>query len=196
MLQEPALALESPTEPRQLTAGPDDPMARDDDGDRVLPVSRTDGSRGIHVAQTAGQIAVARGGPVRNGAEGVPDAMLERRAQRFQGYVERGARAAEILGELLPCAREQFTRGALTVVFDPGSLVRRRRTGARGWKVDARESGVRGGEDELADGSAETGKLGHRANVEALVVNAQVVESPHVAPTSKYSTFSWVFVTS
>src|SRR6266480_6928187 len=66
VLEQPALAVEAPAEPRERAVRPDDAMAGHDDGDRVLPIGGADGAGGPQVAQAARQLAVAQRRPVRD----------------------------------------------------------------------------------------------------------------------------------
>src|SRR6267378_4190775 len=132
-------------------------MTRDDDGDWVSPVRESDGARGGPITQLLRDGAVAGRGAVGDLAQGIPHAMLERRAEGFERQVECGAGAGEVLLELLARAREQFGSRSFSH-FHPTCLVRRRGSAARGWKEDAGDGRVGGGDDQLADGGAEAGE--------------------------------------
>src|SRR5438105_6993103 len=129
-------------------------MTWHDDRDWVFPVGESDGARGGPIAELFRDIAIARRRAVGNLAQRVPHAVFECRAESFERQIEGSARAGEVFLELLSRAREQL--GGRTVVgFYPARLVRRRRSTARGWEEDARESGIGGGDDELTDGGAD-----------------------------------------
>src|SRR5712691_9317039 len=132
-------------------------MTRGDDGDWVFRVRESHGAGGGPIAELLRDGAVARRGAVGNLAQGVPHAMFECRAEGLERQIECGARAGEVLLELLTRAREQFGSRSFGD-FHPACLVRRRGTAARGWEEDAGDRGVGGGDHELADGGAETGE--------------------------------------
>src|SRR6267143_1002994 len=132
-------------------------MTRDDDRDRVSPVRESDGARRRTIAELLCDGAVAGRSAVGNLAQGVPHAVFERRAEGFERQIECGAGAGEVLLELLARAREQFGSRSFSH-FHPTCLVRRRGSAARGWKEDAGDGRVGGGDDQLADGGAEAGE--------------------------------------
>src|SRR6266566_9278902 len=72
VLEQPALAVQTAAEPRELAARPDHAVARDNNGDRVLTVGGAHRARRAQIAETARQLAVAGGGPVRDGAQQIP----------------------------------------------------------------------------------------------------------------------------
>src|SRR5712671_949789 len=109
MLQQPPLRVQSPTKARQLTLRSHNPVARDDDRNRILAVGEADGARRELVAELLGERAVARGRAVRDLAQGVPHTMLECRTKRLERQVEGRPRAREILLELLPRAGENVS---------------------------------------------------------------------------------------
>src|SRR3989442_15039161 len=163
MLEQPALAIEAPTEPGECSVDADDGWAGDDDGDGVPAVGGTHGAGGPQVAQPPRQLAVAQRRPVRDGAQGVPYAPLKRRPDGAQGQIEGRACAGEILLELSSSLREQRARRAATVVLHPVLALERCRSVPGGREVDPGDTGVRGGEDELADGAGDAGESrGHR----------------------------------
>src|SRR2546426_10715659 len=133
-------------------------MTRDDDWNRVLAVRETDGARRVLVPEEFGECAVARGRAIGNLPQGVPYAVLERRAESFERQVKGRASACEVFLELLARAGEHRGRGPFAAGFYPGCLMRRRGPSARRREVDAREGGVGGGENELTDGRAELGE--------------------------------------
>ncbi|PYP08243.1 MAG: hypothetical protein DMD59_12765, partial [Gemmatimonadetes bacterium] len=94
---------------------------------------------------------------VRDLSQGVPHAVLKSGAEGFERQVERGARAREVLLELLPRAREHLGSRPFPG-FHPTRLVRRRGPAARRREENAGERGVGGGEDELTDGGNEAGE--------------------------------------
>src|SRR6059036_3972263 len=79
-------------------------MTGNDDRDGVFRVRESDGAGSGPVAQLFRDGAVARRGAVGNLAQGVPHAMLERRAEGLERQVECGAGAGEVFLELLACA--------------------------------------------------------------------------------------------
>src|SRR2546426_3273963 len=146
-------------------------MTGNDDRDGVFRVRESDGAGSGPVAQLFRDGAVARRGAVGNLPQGVPHAMLERRAEGLERQVECGAGAGEVFLELLAGAREQCGSRSFGD-FHPTGLVRRRGTAARGWEEDAGDRRVGGGEDELADGGAEAG-AGERASSVIMTRNAE-----------------------
>src|SRR6266581_6444063 len=133
-------------------------MAGDDDGDGVPAVGGTHGAGGPQVAQPARQLAVAQRRAVRDGAQGIPHAPLKRRPGGAQGQIERRACAGEILFQLSSSLGEQRARRAATVVLHPVLALERCRSVPGGREVDPGDTGVRGGEDELADGAGDGGE--------------------------------------
>src|SRR6266550_482854 len=124
MLQQPPLLLEPTGKAGELALGTDDPVTRDDDRDRVLVAGEADGTT-VPITQLASELAVRCGRAVRDGAQRVPHAVLERRAERFERQVERRARAREVLAQLGAGAREQFGFRSLAIHFHPARLMRR-----------------------------------------------------------------------
>src|SRR5207244_5855194 len=157
VLQQPALAVQAAAEARQLAVNSYDAMTGDDDRDRVLPVGGADGPGGPDVAQATRQLAVAHRRAVRDGAERAPHAPLEQGAGGFQGKIERGARAGEVLRQLLASASEKSTGGSRTVVLTPLRFANR---GDGAGEQDAGERGVRRGEQQRADGGGQMGEGG------------------------------------
>src|SRR5438094_10039500 len=110
-------------------------MAGDDDGDRIFPVGGAHGAGEAHVAQAARQVAIAPGGPVRDGAQDIPHAPLKRRAGGVQGDVEGRGGPAEVVGEVLAGSGEETTGLSASVPLPARDLpwpraLRARRPGA------------------------------------------------------------------
>src|SRR5206468_4782379 len=95
MLQQPTFAVEATAVTGQLPPRSDHPVTGNDDRNRVLAVGRAHGAAGADLAELARQRAVAHRRPVGNGAQGNPDAPLERRAGRVEWQVEGGSAAGE-----------------------------------------------------------------------------------------------------
>src|SRR5439155_716006 len=75
-----------------------------------------------------------------------------------QGQIERRACAGEILFQLSSSLGEQRARRAATVVLHPVLALERCRSVPGGREVDPGDTGVRGGEDELADVAGDAGE--------------------------------------
>jgi hypothetical protein len=75
-------------------------MTRDDDRNGVAAVGGADGLGQVAVAEGPGEIPVAAGLAIRDGAEQVPDPLLERVAARGQRQVEVPKLTGEIRAQL------------------------------------------------------------------------------------------------
>src|SRR5258706_1757788 len=161
MLEQPALALQSTTEPGQVAGRPYHAMAWHDDRNRVLAIRGPHGAAPFGVAEAARELTVGGGGAVRDRSQRTPHAMLEGRAQDFERQIERRAPAGEILSELLSGTRQHLARGPLPLRFDPLGMMGGRAAAPGGWEVDAGERRFGGGQHELADRREETGIRSH-----------------------------------
>jgi hypothetical protein len=95
--EEPAFAVEPAAVADQRAVGPDDAMARDDDGDGVGAVGGADRANGGGRSDADGEVPVARCRPGADRPQRVPDATLEGRAGRAHGDpVERGEVSREV----------------------------------------------------------------------------------------------------
>src|SRR3954451_19819775 len=98
VVEQLALHFQATCVARQLAGGADDPVARDDDGDRVDGVRVPD--RAGDAAELARELAVGDGLAVGDLDERVPHALLELGAARRELQVELLAVAREVLVEL------------------------------------------------------------------------------------------------
>src|SRR4029453_11645752 len=94
VLEQPALALETATVAYQRSAGPDDSMARDDDGDWVRAVGSTHRAGRGRRTDGVGDVAVRRGAASGHRSEGAPDPQLKRRSHRIDGQRLEGLQVA------------------------------------------------------------------------------------------------------
>src|SRR5207244_9656656 len=99
-------------------------MTRDDDRNRVLAVRETDGACRVLVPEEFGECAVARGRAIGDLPQGVPDAVLERRAEGFERQVEIRATTREIFLELLARACEHVGGRAFSGFYPMRPLCR------------------------------------------------------------------------
>lgn len=149
--QQCALALQPPGVADDRAVRADHAVTGHDDGEGVAPVRQAHRPRRIGLPQLPGQCAVGDRRAVGDGAQGVPDARLERRPYGGQRQVEGGPRAAEVFAEL-PAGLGEGCRG---VVPHP----------ARAWgraapvlvHVQAGQGGPVGQQQQRPDGAAGMG---------------------------------------
>src|SRR5438094_3219837 len=183
VLEQPAFAVQAAAEAGQLPPRPDHAVTGNDDRNWVFAVGGAHSAGGAGVAEPAGQLAIARGGAVGDGAEQIPHHTLERRAGRVERQIERRPGAGEVLLQLVPSPGEQRAGGAVAVVLPrrpPLHSVQRRKVAGRR-EVDAGERSVRGRQDELAEGAREAGEGGWHGSVDSRAearVHALLEESP------------------
>src|SRR5919197_6381871 len=167
VLEQPALARDAAAEARQLTARSHHAMTGYDDGDRVPAVRRAHGPARPRVAEAPRQGPVGGGRAVGDLSQQVPHTPLEHRARWRERQVEPGARAVEILAQLVARPREQHARGAAPVVWGPAR--ERRGILTRGGEVDARDRIARRRDHEVADRTGDGEERGtpggHASNV-------------------------------
>ncbi len=90
-------------------------MTRHDDRDRIAPVRGADCSARGRPTDHLRDISIAPQLPVRDSHEGIPDAVLKRRAVRGELDIERAPLAGEILTQLRGDALEQRRLPALAL---------------------------------------------------------------------------------
>ena len=146
-LEQGGLALEPARVAGQGPVLADDPVARDDDGQRVAPDRAADPARQPRIAQLAGQLAVGRGLAVGDLGDQAPDALLELVSVQGRREVEGGARSLEVLAELalrlgeVPRPSGRRTSPDRAGTSGPGST--RRRALRRGRRASARRPASR-----------------------------------------------------
>src|SRR5690606_38946384 len=94
----------------QLAARIHDPMAWNEDRDRIRTVRQTHGARRADIAHALRELQVRPRPPVLDLAERRPHALLERRARIRQRHIERPEPAWEVGGELAASASAQSIR--------------------------------------------------------------------------------------
>src|SRR5690606_10130410 len=96
----------------QLAARIHDPMAWNEDRDRIRTVRQTHGARRADIAHALRELQVRPRPPVLDLAERRPHALLERRARIRQRHIERPEPACEVGVELTASAIQQSMRTA------------------------------------------------------------------------------------
>ena len=86
-LEQRPLAVHAPPVSRKAAVTPHDAVARDGDGDGIGAAGLGDGSDGFGHADPSGDIGVGGGGPGRDFAKSIPDALLKRGAANIQREV-------------------------------------------------------------------------------------------------------------
>lgn len=99
--EQPGLVIHPSGEPSERAIGTDDPMAGNDDRNRVPAVGGTDGAGLARVAEPPGLLAIADRRRERDPAEHAPRGTLERRAVRIERKIERPPLAGEVFTQLL-----------------------------------------------------------------------------------------------
>src|SRR5688500_10772846 len=100
VIEQPLLAPAAAGVARELAVGADDAMARDDNGELVPAVGRSDGAHRCGGTDGLRDVTVRSRFAKGDRGEHPPDAMIERGPALQERKVERVARAGEILGEL------------------------------------------------------------------------------------------------
>ena len=101
----------APRRSRQRAVGPDDPVARDDDRDRVATVRQPDGPDQLRVAQPAGELRVGDGLAVGDARRARPRRASGSRVPcECERQLEVVALAGEVGVELLACWRRRGRR--------------------------------------------------------------------------------------
>ncbi len=94
----------------QLAARTDDPMAGNDDRNRIVIVGTAYGPRSLRITCPTGDFAVSHGLSIRNFREDLPNFLPIRGSLRFKRQIERGAFSGEIFIQLFRRPLEQEGR--------------------------------------------------------------------------------------
>ena len=94
----------------QLAARTDDPMAGNDDRNRIVMVGTAYGPRSLRITCPTGDFAVSHGLSIRNFREDLPNFLPIRGSLRFKRQIERGAFSGEIFIQLFRRPLEQEGR--------------------------------------------------------------------------------------
>lgn len=109
--EQPSLPLEAASIARELSASPDDPMARDDQTDRVPAVRQADSARRRRLSERRGDLAVRARRARRDALHLRPDAALEGSPARLDRDVrERDMITAQVRPQ--PAGEARRVRGA------------------------------------------------------------------------------------
>ena len=111
--QQSLLAVQTAAVAGQPTAGADDPVARNDDADRIASIGQPHRPRCSRRADLLGDLPVGAGLAVRNRLQSRPDPALELRTAEFEVKCEFGQLPGEVRLELLDGVSEGAGGGGL-----------------------------------------------------------------------------------